>query len=155
MSDAPRYYEDLEPGWEQSAGSYRVEREEIISFAERWDPQPWHLDDAAAAETVFGGLCACASHTMAIQSRLTHELPERMATVAGLGNEGMQLQAPVRPGDRLTLHVKVVSKRISASWPEHGIVGLRWTLENQKGEAVLTTLGNVMVERRPGEASGK
>ena len=95
---AELYLEDLEEGWSQSAGAYRVEREEILEFAAKWDPQPWHVDEAAAEASMFGGLTACAAHTMAIQSRLTHELPTRMATIAGLGNDGMELTAPVRPG---------------------------------------------------------
>ncbi len=146
-----RHYDDIEPGWEQEAGPFQVEREEVIAFATRWDPQPWHLDDAAAEASVFGGLTACAAHTTAIQSRLTHDLPERLAIVAGLGNDEMRLEAPVRPGDALMLHVRVQEKRRSASNPARGIVALRYWLTNQTGETAMSTLGKVMVSvRNPG-----
>jgi acyl dehydratase len=149
------YFEDLEVGGEQrSREPFVVEREEVIEFARRWDPQPFHLDESAARASIFGGLTACAAHTFAIQCRLAAALDPPFALLAGLGNDGLELLAPVRPGDRLALVRRIESKRESRSKPDRGIVHFLHELVNQDGTLALRALGRAMVARRPGTGAG-
>jgi len=145
------YFEDLEIGGVQrSHEPFQVEREEVIAFARRWDPQPFHLDEAAARASIFGGLTACAAHTFAIQCRLAAALDPPFALLAGLGNDGFELLAPVRPGDRLALARRIESKRESRSKPDRGIVAFSHELSNQDGTLIFRALGRAMIARRPG-----
>ena len=144
------YFEDLEPGFEQrSREPYPVRRREVIAYARRWDPQPFHVDAAAAASSIFGGLTACMSHIFAIQSRLSSFLEPDVALLTGLGNDGFELLAPVRPGDRITLVRRVESRRESRSKPDRGIVNSWYELHNQEGVIVFRDRGHAMIARRP------
>jgi acyl dehydratase len=140
--------EDIEVGMRETSEPFTVERSAIIEFARQWDPQPFHLDEAAAAGSVFGGLSACAAHSFAILSRLGNTMEGRVVVLAGLGTEKLELKAPVRPGDRLRLVRTFVAKRPSRSKPDRGIVDIDNVLINQDDEVVLATLGKVMVESR-------
>jgi len=140
--------EDIEVGMRETSEPFTVERDAIIAFAREWDPQPFHLDEAAAATSVFGGLSACAAHSFAILSRLGNTMEGRVVVLAGLGTEKLELKAPVRPGDRLRLVRTFVAKRTSRSKPDRGIVDIDNVLINQDDEVVLATLGKVMVESR-------
>jgi acyl dehydratase len=143
------YFEDLVIGAEQrSREPFVVTREEVIDFARRWDPQPFHLDDAAARASIFGGLTACAAHVFAIQCRLATQLDPPFALLAGLGGDGFELLAPTRPGDRLELVRRTESRRESLSKPDRGIVQFSHAIRNQDGALVCRTLGRVMVARR-------
>ena len=143
------YFEDLSPETRLESEPYLVERDEIIEFARRWDPLDFHLDEEAAKRHAFGGLTACAAHTTAIQSILAHRQPGLFAVIAGLGNDGMKLANPVRPGDELRLVTRCLEVRASNSRPEAGIVRCDYSLLNQRDEVVMQTTGNVMVARRP------
>lgn len=137
-----------------SAG-YVVPREEVIEYARQWDPQPWHLDDAAAAKTFFGRISACFSHVFAIVSKLTIDQPEKLDIVAGLGFRECMMTSPVYPGDVLTLESEVVTKRASRSKPDRGIVTTRFIMRNQNGVEVFRGEGNAMVARTiPAEEGG-
>jgi acyl dehydratase len=143
------YFEDLAIGAEQrSREPFLVTREEVIEFARRWDPQPFHLDDAAARDSIFGGLTACAAHVFAIQCRLATQLDPPFALLAGLGNDGFELVHPARPGDRLELVRRIDSRRESRSKPDRGIVQFSHEILNQDGAVVCRTLGRAMVARR-------
>ncbi len=143
------YFEDVVVGTTLESPGYRVEREEIIEFATRWDPFPFHLDEAAARDSIFGGLAACAPHSFAILSRLSHALPRSMALVAGLGGDGLQLLAPVRAGIEVRLVRRFTAKRGSRSRPEVGVVSFEDALVTPEGEAVFRTSGSVLLARRP------
>jgi acyl dehydratase len=146
---APTCFEDVELGVTRPAdGEFEVTREEIVAFAGRWDPQPFHLDEAAGAESVLGGLTACFAHVFAIQSRLASQQQDQLALLAGLGFEEARMTRPVRPGDCLRLEVEHVEKRESRSKPDRGIVSSVFTLMNQRGERVMTMRGRAMVARR-------
>ncbi len=144
------YFEDLHVGDSaQSSESFEVRRDEVVDFARRWDPQPFHLDERAAEQSIFGGLTACAAHVFAIQSRLANSVEPRWALLAGLGNDGFELSAPVRPGERLRLLRRVTGKRASRSKPDRGIVNIEHDLVDQQGEVVFRARGRVMIARRP------
>ena len=112
------WFEDVELGARHRVGEYEVTKEEVVSFASRWDPQPWHLDEEAAAASIFGGLTACFVHAFAILGRLTVLQERRLAILAGLGFEEARMVRPVRPGDRLCIEVEHLSKRVSKTKPD-------------------------------------
>lgn len=145
-----RYFEDFEPGQLHETRGYTVTREEIISFAEKFDPQPFHLDEAAGKATHFGGLVASGWHTAGIAHRL---FVEAMRDTAGLGSPGvdeLRWKEPVRPGDTLTLHTRVLEATPSRSRAERGSVKWQFELKNQHGRVVMSHQGIGMFTRRPG-----
>ena len=142
------YFEDYTPGFEVMGGQYAVRAEEIIEFGERFDPQPFHTDSAAAADSHWGGLVAPGCLTFSIRSALTHQLEFRPALIAGLGVEKLDLPNPVRPGDQLALRLRVLSRRRSESRPDRGIVDLEYEIENQKNEVVLSMSASMLVALR-------
>ena len=131
-----RFYEDFQVGETEVVGHYDVSREEIVEFASRWDPRPFHIDDAAAANSVFGGLSASSCHTYAITARLTFESGRDVAAAANLKTE-LRFPAAVRPGDRLTLVSECLEHRLSQSNPGVGIVKSQSRLVNQDDVVVL------------------
>lgn len=145
----PLYLQDLPVGWSASSGPYLLTREEMVEFARRWDPRPFHIDEEAAGRSHFGGLVACGVHLMAIRSRLVHERRDPIALVAGLGSESLELPHPGRPGDELVLTSTCLEARRSRSRPDRGIVRLRDVLCNQRGEPVLELISKLMVFARP------
>lgn len=152
MSEAPRpqlFFEDLAVGAIYRTSSVAVTAEEIATFAARYDPQPFHLDAAAAKTSVFGGLVASGWMTAALTMRLmvTGDFGFGNGAI-GLGIETLQWPRPVRPGDTLSASVEVLAARASASQPEHGVVKLRTTTLNQQGETVQVLVSNVLVPRR-------
>ncbi|MAG30329.1 MAG: acyl dehydratase [Deltaproteobacteria bacterium] len=148
-NDEKRCFEDIEVGCELTSDGYTIEREEIIEFARRWDPYDFHLDEGAARDSLFGGIAACAAHVFAISSFLSHALPGGpLALVAGLGGDGLNLLAPVRPGARLRLVRRFIAARPSKSHPTAGVVTFEDTLVSTDGEALFRTTGSVLVERR-------
>jgi len=142
------YFEEIEAGARAEAGEYAVTRDEILEFGRRFDPRPIHTDPAAASASAFGELVASGCHVFCIRSWLNARLDPRPVLVAGLGLESMDLPAPVRAGDRLSLRVEYLDKRPSASRPDRGIVRMRNTIVNQRGEAVMTLVAKLMVARR-------
>ena len=146
-----RYFEDLEVGAETEFGTYDVTREEILEFARKYDPQPFHLSDEEAAKTHFGRLAASGWHTcamtMAVLARhaVTHEQ-------AGLGSPGideLRWRRPVYPGDILHVRGKIVDKTPSRSRPDMGSFRTEMTVTNQDGQPVLTFTSIVLIRRRP------
>jgi len=150
----PRYYEDLETGDTYALeGRYEVDREEITAFAEQYDPQPFHLEEAAAADSVFGGLVASGWHTAAMCMRLVVEDfldPETSMGASGVAD--LEWIEPVRPGDTLRVEIEVLETRPSENRPEMGHVRMKLTGYNQHDDAVIEWVSDGMVRRRnPGE----
>ncbi len=146
---ATLYFEDFPIGSTRSVGEYEVTRDEIVEFARKWDPQPFHIDETVAQSSVFGGLTASACHTIAISSALMSRHPDIAQTVAALGFEDMRFPNPVRPGDRLSFVSECIARRESRSRPQLGIVTERSTMMNQDGLPVMTMTASFMVEKRP------
>lgn len=142
------YYDDLWIGQVRKVGRRRVSREEIIRFATEWDPQPFHVDEAAARESVFEGLSASSCHTYAISSRIFHDsqLP-KLRTAAMLGMQ-VRFPTPLRPDDEISLTETVLELRRSKSRPGVGVVTSRGELTNAKGEPVMVLESTYLVERR-------
>ena len=144
------YLDDFKAGEVREFGHYVVTREEIIDFATRYDPQPFHVDEEAAKSSQFGGLIASGWMTCAIAMRMACD--EYLLQTASLGSPGVDqirwLQ-PVRPGDVLRLRTTVREVKPSQSKPDRGVVRTGWELLNQRGEVVLTTEGMGMFSRRP------
>jgi acyl dehydratase len=144
------YFEEAEVGKLRTAGPYLVSRNEIIEFAQKYDPQPFHINEEAAARSVFAGLTASAAHTFAILlSLLNKAQPYSLRTLAGLGWDELRLPIPVRPGDELYLELAILEKRESKSKSDRGIVRGQIYLRNQKREIVLQCVNTVLVARRP------
>jgi acyl dehydratase len=143
------YFEDFPIGSTQRSAGYTVTRDEIIEFASRWDPQPWHLDEASARASVFGGLTASACHTFAISGALSSSLPDQLQLVAALGMDELRFPNPVRPGDRLCFISECIDRRESRSRPNIGIVTNLFTMVNQEGLAVMTMKATSMMHKRP------
>jgi acyl dehydratase len=144
------YFEDVEIGTISKAGTYPVSKEEIIQFAKQYDPVPRHIDEEAAARSIFGGLTACSAHTFSIFIFLTTRLQPRLHILAGMGWDELRLPNPVRPADGLDLQMTVMEKRESKSKPDRGILRNQIRLRNQKDEIALQCIANVLVARRPG-----
>ncbi|NNE50236.1 MAG: MaoC family dehydratase [Altererythrobacter sp.] len=154
MSDDTIYYEDLELGAKQSFGSYEVTREEVVEFANKYDPQAFHLDDDAAAKTHFGRISASGWHTCAMTMAM---MVENMKNVkqAGLGSPGvdqLMWKKPVYPGDTLRVESEVISKRRSKSRPEMGLFKSCAQIFNQNDEVVLEMTSNGLIAVRDPDA---
>jgi acyl dehydratase len=147
--DAMKYFEDFKVGEIGEAGPYVVTREELLEFAQKYDPQPFHLDEDAAKQTHFGGLVTSGWHTAAIGHRLLVEgLLKGAASVGSPGVDELRWLKPVRPGDALTLRIEVLELIPSRSKPDRGSIRCLFTLRNQKGEDVMTQKGIGMFARR-------
>lgn len=146
----PRYLDDLAVGQKFGSGRRTLDLDAIRSFAAEFDPQPFHLDEAAAQATLFRGLAASGWHTAAMTMRLLVDSEFRPAGgVIGAGLEELRWPRPARPGDELRLETEVLEVRPSKSRPEQGIVKLRVTTLNQDDEALQVYVANLVVQRRP------
>ena len=147
---AELYLEDFAVGQTFGSGRLRIEEERIRSFAAEFDPQPFHLDAAAARHTIFHGLAASGWHTAAVTMRLLVGSEFRPAGgIVGAGFDKLSWPHPVRPGDELHLESEVLEVRPSQSHPDRGLIKLRTKTLNQNGEPVQISIGNLLVLRRP------
>jgi acyl dehydratase len=147
-----RYLEDFVVGQTFRSGRVRITREEIQAFAAKFDPQPFHLVEAAAQQSFFRGLAASGWHTAALTMRLLVESDLRPAGgVIGAGFDEFRWPRPVRPGDELHIECEVLEVRPSRSLPDNGFIKLRTTTLNQDNEPVQVQIGNLLVLRRQSE----
>ena len=135
---------DLEPGLQFELGSYAVSEQEIVEFATRWDPLPFHIDRQAAEKGVFGGLIASGGHMIAIMIRLGSDgVMTKLDLIVGSGIRDLDMLKPVRPGDRLTGHAVVLDRETER--PDRTRVWIRFTLLDAHGERVMSMVGGVLV----------
>src|SRR5262249_26483972 len=147
---AELYLEDFAVGQTFGSGRLRIEEDRIRSFAAEFDPQPFHLDAAAARHTIFHGLAASGWHTAAVPMRLLVASELRPAGgIIGAVFDELRWPHPVRPGDELHLESKVLEVRPSRSRPDLGSIKVRTTTLNQNREAVQIFVGILLVLRRP------
>jgi acyl dehydratase len=145
-----RYLEDFAVGQIFGSGRLRVDAERIKRFAAEFDPQPFHLDEQSARNTIFQGLAASGWHTAAMTMRLLVESDLKPAGgIVGAGFDEFRWQRPVRPGDELRLESEVLEVRPSKSRPDQGWIKVRTTTLNQNGDAVQILIANLVVPRRP------
>lgn len=149
-----RFFEDFEVGQETKFGTYPVTREEVIEFARKYDPQPFHLSDEEAAKTHFGRIAASGWHTcamtMAVLARYVVE--DRQAGLGSPGVDELRWLKPVYPGDTLHVSGKVVETRPSRSKSEIGSVRTEMLVTNQDEVAVMRFTSIVLMRRRPQQA---
>jgi acyl dehydratase len=136
-TDARVYLEDLELGAEIDCGAFTLTREEIIGFAERYDPQPFHLDDAAAAASYFGALCASGIHTQAVALGLAIRAVEGVAVVAGGALERASFHRPVYAGEAHRVTARWVQARPSSGNPARGVAVIAVDVHDSQGRPVM------------------
>lgn len=148
------YFEDFEAGQIIEVGSRTVTEQEIIEFAQQFDPQPFHIDRDAAAESMYGGIIASGWHTCSLMMRLM--VDGMLANAAGMGSPGVdevRWIKPVRGGDTLTVTTRTLETRRSTSKPDRGVVVTLWEAKNQRGELVATIKGMGLYACRPKEGA--
>ena len=147
-----RYAEDFEVGEKFDLGRYHVTREEIVDFAQKYDPFPFHVDEEFASKTVFGGIISSGWLTSLVWLRLMHKNFLEYETVLGSpGHEEVKWPTPVRPDDQLEGTLEVLEQRVSSSRPDLGFVRYRATLTNQNDETVFATTSTMIIKQRPTE----
>ena len=146
------YFEDLEVGAETDFGTYDVTREEMLEFARKYDPQPFHLSDEEAAKTHFGRLSASGWHTAAMTMAVIarYVVSHRQAGLGSPGIDELRWKKPVFAGDTLHVRGKIVEKTPSRSRPEMGSFRTQTTVTNQNDEVVMSFTSIVLIRKRPG-----
>lgn len=149
MAVAKYYWEDFKPGDTFPMGERAMDRGEMMAFARQFDPQPFHVDEAAAKRSMYGGLIASGWHTVAIVMRMMCDsYLNQSASLGSPGVDNVRWLKPVRPGDTIRAQRTVLESRASQSRPEMGLVKTRWEVFNQDGELVMTMEGTGMFQRR-------
>jgi acyl dehydratase len=151
------YFEDLPLGIKTDLGTYTFTEDDIIKFASRWDPQPFHTDPAAAQDSIFGGLVASGWHVCAIWMKLMvanrqrhlEKMKQRVAGGVSPGFRDLKWLAPVRPGDTLHYYSTNTEKVELKSRPAFGILRSHNEAINQDGVSVMTFTGQGFMGRRP------
>ena len=151
MRAAMRYFEDLEVGAETYFGSYDVTRDEILEFARKYDPQPFHLSDEEAAKTHFGRIAASGWHTCAMTMAVVarHVVDDEQAGLGSPGIDELRWRRPVYPGDTLHVRGTIVDRTPSRSKPHMGSFRTEMIVTNQNDQAVMTFTSIVLIRRRP------
>jgi len=151
MRAAMRYFEDLEIGAETYFGSYDVTRDEILEFARKYDPQPFHLSDEEAAKTHFGRIAASGWHTCAMTMAVVarHVVDDEQAGLGSPGIDELRWRRPVYPGDTLHVRGTIVDRTPSRSKPHMGSFRTEMIVTNQDDQAVMTFTSIVLIRRRP------
>lgn len=145
------YFEDLEVGAQTYFGAYEVTREEVLEFARKYDPQPFHLSDEEAAKTHFGRLAASGWHTAAMTMGVIarHVVEDKQAGLGSPGIDELRWKRPVYPGDTLHVRGEILQKTPSRSRPEMGSFRTETTVTNQDDQVVMTFTSIVLIRRRP------
>jgi acyl dehydratase len=145
------YLDDIQPGMKRSFGHYEVTREELLDFAKRYDPQPFHLSDEGAAQTHFERLAASGWHSCAMtMSMLVADMAEHpQASLGAAGVDELRWLKPVHPGDVLRCETEVLEVKPSRSRPEMGSVRTQFTTFNQHDEPVVRFIALALMARRP------
>jgi acyl dehydratase len=144
------YFEDLVIGTVETYGTYAVTEAEVIEFASKYDPQPFHVDHEAAKSSVFGALCASGWHTCSMMMRMMvdHMFETGLASMGSPGIDELRWLKPVFPGDILSITSEFVSKSTSETRPNIGFAKTKFTVKNQHGEIKLTMIANSMIARK-------
>lgn len=142
MTDGLLHYEDFPEGHVIPFGTFHLTKEEVLDFAREWDPQPFHLDEAAAQRSVLGGLAASGWQSSAILVRLAVEAyANKSAAMASNSMEEARWLKPVFAGETLTGRATVLSRRVSAKRPEMGVLKMKFELLNSEGELKVEIVG--------------
>jgi acyl dehydratase len=146
-----RFFEDFAVGQvSKPSGRVKVKKEDVIAFAQKYDPQPFHLDEEAARNSLFGRLVASGWHTAAMTMSMVARSEYRPTRgTIGLGFDGLRWPVPVYPGDELRIESEILEMRPSNSRPDRGLMKIRTRTLNQNNQVVQELIANAMVPRRP------
>lgn len=154
--DQPLYFEDFPVGRQFATRGVTLSEAEIVDFAFKYDPQPFHIDKVAAEQSAYGGLIASGFHTLSICFRMA--IQAEVFTACSMGSPGLDdvrwLQ-PVRPGDTLYTEFEVIHAERSQSRPQRGRVRMAYTVKNQRGEAVMTVTAHQIFKTRSGATKSR
>ena len=142
------FFDDIADDYQSVVGTYRLTEQEIVEFARKWDPQPFHIDPIAAADSVFGGLVASSLHLFAICTRLFFDHSDHIQVAAMLGKDKIRLPNPARAGTTLTYQTRAVQRRTSRSRADVGIITLADTLSDDNDKPVLTQEVTLLIARK-------
>lgn len=149
MAQFKWYFEDFEVGKEIHVGSRTVTEHELVAFSKEFDPQPFHIDPAAAGQSIYGGIIGSGWHTCSMIMRIMVDgLLRETASLGSPGVDEIRWLKPVRGGDTLSVSTTVLESRPSNSKPDRGIVVTEWKAKNQHGDLVATIKGMGMFQRR-------
>jgi len=144
-----RYYEDYQVGENIAAAKpYLVDKTELVEFALKWDPQPFHVDEEAAKASIYGGLTAPSVYIMAVASYLGSRIKPKIAALGALGMTDLEFPNPMRPGDHITLVSTVTQKRSSKTKPDQRIIHYSVQVSNQNDEPVFTYRIKILVAKK-------
>jgi acyl dehydratase len=143
-----RYYEDLVEGEERCSAPRRILEPELLEFARKYDPQYFHADPAEAKRSIFGEVVASGIFTMAVWRQLDHQIAHDIAWICGVAWDDVRFPIALRAGDEVRARSQCLSKRVSQSHPERGVVIYLYELLNQRGEIVFTCRSTNLIERR-------
>jgi acyl dehydratase len=151
MAKNTMYLEEYSVGMEREFGNKVVSKEEVIRFAKEFDPQPFHIDEDAAQDSMFGGLIASGWHTCAMLMRMLCDefLIDDEGSLGSGGVDDIRWKMPVRPGDTLKVRSRVTEVRASESKPDRGIVRSQYSIRNQNDEEVMTVSSMGFFKKRP------
>ena len=145
-----RWFEDYVAGETHDCGTFSVTEGEIVEFARKFDPLPFHLDAEAAKHSLFGGLVASGLHTMAMMNvRIVEHYNSTVSTLAGLGLDEIRLPKPLRAGQVARVHATVIEARVSASKPDRGVIRTRAEVLDESGDVLLHALMAQLTALRP------
>ena len=144
------YLDDLYVGQKFVSEGYPLDEAQIIAFAQQFDPQPMHIDAAAASEGRFGGLIASGWHVASVVMReFVDAAPFGDTPLLGLKVDDLQWRSAVRPGDRLSIRREIIDIRRSDSKPDRGVLTMRMTVTNQRGEVAMSFVNLIQIPARP------
>lgn len=152
MAARSLFLEDLEIGQVWTGGPVEMTEADIVRFAREFDPQPMHIDPVAAARGRFGGLIASGWHVASVVMRdFVDTAPFGETPLLGLKIDDLQWLSPVRPGDQLFIRREIVDVRRSGSKPDRGVLTMRMTITNQRGEVAMSFVNLIQIPARPGD----
>jgi len=144
-----RYFDDFKLGERHDIpATYEMTEDEIVSFASKWDPQPFHIDREAGAKSIYGTITACGTHIQAVVLFLAARLPEETAVLGALGYDEVRFHKPARLGDTLRLVIECIETKPSSSRPDRGVVKNRHILLNRDDEQVFTQTTTLLIKRK-------
>lgn len=144
-----RYLEDLVIGEERESSPVKVTATEIIEFATKFDPQPFHIDEEAAKKTMFGGLIASGTHTLAYWRKMDDEINGDIAYICGLEYERVRLITPLRANDEMYLKSRIAEVKPSRSKPDRGVIKIDYWVFNQNDDTLATLSCTSLVKTKP------
>jgi len=141
------YFDQIPVGYQSTVGTWQLNEAEVVAFASAWDPQPFHIDKAAAEASVFGEIVASSLHIFAICTRLFFDHEDEIQIMAMLGKDKIRLQQPARATDLLVYTTTCISAKSSSTKPDRGVIVLADQVARESGEIVMTQEVTLLVAK--------